>query len=70
MRNVGMNGPLPITIDQLLSYCIMTGIRSSDDRDALLHFITLLDSIWLKNYYDKAEKTKEKAQARKASTQR
>jgi hypothetical protein len=48
----------------------MTGIRSSDDRDALLHFITLLDSIWLKNYYDKAEKTKEKAQARKASTQR
>ena len=70
MRNVGMNGPVPITITQILSYCILTGIRSPDDRDYLFHLIALLDPIWLGNYYDKAEKTREKAQAKKASPKR
>lgn len=67
MRNVGMNGPLPITPEQILSYCVLKGIRSSEDRGELLNFLSELDPIWLKEHYDKAEKRREREKAKPPS---
>jgi hypothetical protein len=70
MRNVGMNGPLAITVDQILSYCILTGIRDPDHRDELLRYIQVLDPIWLRHYYDEAEKKHERERKKSKNSQR
>lgn len=55
-RNVGFNGPLPITFQDIHAYCSLKGIYSLGDRERLLRFIDVLDKKWMQSFHEKQDK--------------
>ncbi len=49
-RQVGFNGPLPLSMSEVLAYAQFRGIESPDEREELLHFVQYLDKVWLEDY--------------------
>lgn len=62
-RGVGANGPLSITLSDMLAYCTMTGRDEQKWRAQIIRFVPPLDRTYLKDFYDK--QGKEMAQQRK-----
>ena len=48
-----MNGPLSISITELLAYCELVGLTNLETREDLFHFLSVLDQIALEDYYKK-----------------
>lgn len=61
-RGVGQNGPLPITATDMQSYAELTGRVEPHYRQQLLRFIPPLDRVYLRDFYEKQEKERQKAQ--------
>lgn len=60
-RQMGFNGPQPISLTEILAYAEFRGIHSPDEREELLHHVQKLDSQYLQ---DSATKAKAKQSAK------
>ena len=58
-RQTGMNGPLNITVSEVLSYCELLGINDPDSRVILLERIQILDSEYMKVISEKQQRNKD-----------
>ena len=56
-RQMGFNGPQPISIPEVLAYSEFRGIHDMDEREELLHHIQRLDQVFLSDYYQKKAKS-------------
>lgn len=63
-RQVGANGPQPLSISDISSLLSLKGVENSDDVDMLLNVLPHLDGVYLKNHYDEVEKAMEKARSK------
>jgi hypothetical protein len=52
-RGVGPNGPVPITVQDMLAYTELSNRKEERYRRQLLRFIPPLDRFFLKNFYDR-----------------
>lgn len=64
-RQVGANGPQPISVHDIRSIAELKNITRSDDIELLLLALPELDSIVLKAHYDEVEANMKKAQKKK-----
>lgn len=49
-RQIGMSGPQPIGMGDVLAYCEFEGIRHPDDRDDFLHHVQKMDLVFLADW--------------------
>jgi hypothetical protein len=61
-RGVGPNGPVAITVHDMLAYTELTGRREQVHKDQLIRFIPPLDRVFLRDFYDRQNAEMEKAQ--------
>ncbi len=59
-RQVGANGPQPISLSDLHALALMSGYDRTDDFDFLLLAIPALDQEYLKHFYAEQEKANKK----------
>lgn len=52
-RQVGPNGPQPISVEALVAYAQLTGREEQVYREQLHRFIPALDRVFLQDFYDK-----------------
>ncbi len=55
-RQIGFNGPLPISMGEVLAYAEFRGIQDPDEREDLLHYVQYLDRLWMEDYSSKRPK--------------
>ncbi len=55
-RQVGANGPQPISVEAILAYAKLADRTSERNREYLMRFIPALDRIFLNNFYEKQAK--------------
>jgi hypothetical protein len=49
-RQIGMSGPQPITMSDVLAYCDFEQVRHPDDREEFLHHIQKLDQLYMADW--------------------
>jgi len=59
-RPIGFNGPLPITFQEIESFCRLKKIFDGETVDDILFFIMGLDEIYIKDFYEKQAKKNNK----------
>jgi len=60
-RQVGPNGPQPLSLQDIHAVCKLRGVTRSDDIELLLIVLPELDGMVLKQHYDEVEANMKKA---------
>jgi len=60
-RSVGAHGPLPISMESMNAYLELSNRKQFPYAQQLLHFIPILDRVYLADFYDKQAKEMEKS---------
>lgn len=61
-RQVGPNGPQPITVEAMHAYVQLTGYAERRYKEQILRFIPALDRTFLADFYTKQQKEMDEAQ--------
>lgn len=69
-RGVGPNGPVPITVHDMLAYAELTERVESRYRQQLIRLIPPLDRYFLKDFYDRQQVELEKAQRKSGAARK
>lgn len=57
-RQIGMNGPQPITLGEMMSFCFGFGITDLDEREQFVAAVQKLDGAYMKRSMPTDTKTK------------
>lgn len=49
-RQIGMSGPQPIQMTEVLSYCEYQDLRDRDEREEFLHHVQKMDLVFMADY--------------------
>ena len=63
-RAQGFNGPDSITFTEMANFVWLEGLTAEEARDDIIHFITMMDAVYLEDFYAK-QSQKEKAEKAK-----
>jgi hypothetical protein len=64
-RSVGMSGPLHITFSEINAYCSLYSITGHRKKIDFADHVTLLDSLWIEDYYEKDSERRKALDANK-----